>query len=329
VSQKRHCNSESEDGGKMLRLGWKKDKFDQRDYLHRVVGIEIIPDHAILDKIPNVRDQGNEGSCVGFGVGANLTYWALKLGIYTEWFSPTWIYNGARFIEGSLTQDAGCEPGDALDWLKKMGCLLEHFWPYKDVLDKQAPPSSLNPEAAKYPLIAYYRVTGDANGICSAIAAGNVVSIGTPWFDKWMDTSGDLPVVNEDDSTAGGHETYLYGYDKAIQKFYGSNSWGTEWGIKGRYLMPFGAFPVFKKLGGYDAHYINVNWGQAPAPTPTPPTPPPTPTTKIIRLQDSFDGGKTWKNLGVSQSRSTNERVRLQESVDLGKTWKTLFDQNI
>ena len=68
------------------RLGWRKDKFDARDYLH--MRIAEIPNIVVWDKIPNVRDQGNEGACVGFGVGGQLTYLAMKLGVYTEWFSP-------------------------------------------------------------------------------------------------------------------------------------------------------------------------------------------------------------------------------------------------
>ena len=291
-----------------VRLGWRKDKFDSRDYLHKM--IKVVPN--IVDWsaiIPNVRDQGNLGACTGFGIGGQLTALANKLKVYTEWFSPTWIYNGARFIEGTLTQDAGAEPGDCLDWLKKSGCLLEHFWPYVDVLDKQSPPSKFAVEAAKWPELAYTRVTGDVDGMCSALAAGNILSIGTPWFDSWMNVgaNGMLGAVTAQSTVDGGHETYLYGYDKTQNVFFGSNSWGPSWGKAGRYLMPFSAIPIFKVQGGYDAHYITVSWGTNPTPpAPTPPAPiPPTPPIPVVT------------------------RVRLQDSKDAGKTWITLFDKNI
>jgi hypothetical protein len=61
--------------------------------------------------------------------------------------------------------------------------------------------------------------------------------------------------------------------------------------------MPFSAFPVFKVVGGYDAHYVNVNWGSAPPPPPAPPVPPAPTTTVTLWVQDSKDGGKTWKTL--------------------------------
>lgn len=250
------------------QFGWRKDAYDSRDYLHKMK-VAIIPGVMTLEEyLPDVRNQGNVGSCVGFGIGGNITARAKQRGNYTQWFSPTWIYNGARYIEGTLSEDVGCYPRDALDWLLEKGCLLESLWPYNPLmLDRKAPPSSLEPEAAKTPLIAYYRVVDSVDGLCSAIADGFCVSIGTPWFKKWMNpmptwrcgwrnVPGILPEVTVSDETVGGHETFLYGYDMKQQVFYGQNSWGITWGAGGRYIMPFSAIEVFKDLGGYDAHYI-------------------------------------------------------------------------
>jgi hypothetical protein len=280
-------------------FGWRKDKYDDRDYLHKIrVPLRELPEVIVLDKyLPQVRDQGMVGSCVGFSFGANLTAWSKKLGVFVEWFSPTWIYNGARFIEGTLNYDAGCFPRDACKWLKMKGCLLEHFWPYDPAeLDTTSPPTRLEPEAARYPLLAYYRVTDDVDGICSAIADGYYVSIGTPWFYKWLNTDkeGRLSEVKSSDSLAGGHATCLYGYDRARQLFYGINSWGELWGNKGFFLMPFSAFSVFKKLGGYDAYYVVVDWAEVP---PQPPEPPQPEGGFGFRVQYSTDNKNTWKTI--------------------------------
>jgi len=250
----------------MENFGWLKDKFDKRDYLFRATLKEIPPVLLLTDYLPTVRNQGNVGSCVGFGIGANLVARAIRLADYTEWFSPAWIYNGARFIEGTLSQDVGCYPRDALHWLYEKGCLLEHFWPYNPKkLDTTPPPSHLEPEAAKRPLLSYYRVVDGVTGICEVIANEQYVSIGTPWFEKWRrPKNGVLEEVGVMDPVAGGHETCLYGYDKDKRIFYGINSWGEGWGNKGHYTMPFSAFDVFKYRGGYDAHYI----GLSPAPEP-------------------------------------------------------------
>jgi hypothetical protein len=262
-------------------LGWRKDRYDPKDYLHRKLVRLLIPDSFSLEEyLPEVRDQGNIGSCVGFGIGGNLTGLARGQDAFEEWFSPTWIYNGARFLAGDLNYDAGAYPRDALDWISENGCLLEHFWPYDPYkLDKTSPPSNLVEEALKRPILAYFRVTGGTEGICSALSLGCFVSIGVPWFDKWMDTDrdGNLAEVTELDDVAGGHEVFLYGYDIPKQLFYGQNSWGKEWGKNGRFTMPFSAFDVFKQFGGYDAHYVAVDWAKEPEP-PVPPEPvPPTP----------------------------------------------------
>jgi hypothetical protein len=246
------------------RRGWKKDTFDKRDYLFRakpwVALPNSVPENAAY--LPAIRDQGNVGSCVGFGIGANLVARDKLLARYLDWYSPTWIYNGARYIEGTLMFDLGCYPRDALHWLYMKGCLLEYLWPYDpEKLDTTPPPSSLEPEAAKHPLLSYYRVVDGVEGICSCLADHHFVSIGTPWPDKWMHRepfNGDLEEITVSDLSNAGHETCLYDYDLELERVFGINSWSEEWGNKGLFSMPFSAFDVFKQAGGYDAHYIGL-----------------------------------------------------------------------
>lgn len=270
-------------------FGWKKDKYDGRDFIHKT-RLEGLPQAVILDKwLPAVRDQGSIGSCVGFAMAANLASRGIASSILLtgEMFSPTWIYNGARFIEGTLEFDDGCWPKSALDWLLKKGALLEAQWRYNpNKLDKTPPPSILDAHASNWPLLKYTRCVDGYIGICSAINLGYYVSIGTPWFGKWLSTkTGVLASVKATDHLVGGHATCLYGYDIAKQVFYGINSWGTSWGASGLFTMPFSAFGVFKLLGGYDAHYIDVRWGQLfPKPEVYP----------KVRLLASLDDGKSW-----------------------------------
>jgi hypothetical protein len=249
------------------KLGWRKDKYDHRDFLHPTA--KVVPPSADLKQyIPPIRDQGQEGSCVGFGIGGNICSVAKQLGIFTQWYSPRYIYNGARYMEGTLMQDVGCEPGDALAWSQKMGCLLEKYWLYVDVpLDTSAPSSKREKEAVKYPKFTYTRCVDGFDGICSALAAGHIVSIGTPWPQKWMEpVKGLLPEVVAGDFGGEGHETFLYKYDKTqvvyssgVFPFFGANSWGTAWGDQGLYVMPSSAFEVMKQVGGYDAYIITFN----------------------------------------------------------------------
>ncbi len=288
------------------RLGWKKDRYDKRDWIHPY-RVAAVPDVFVdlTEYRPTVRDQGNEGSCVGHGIGGPLTGLLSKLGLVVTWFSPRWIYNGARYIEGELKYDEGCWPKDALDWLITKGGLPDPIWPYvagKDTFT--SPPSKYDSDAAKWPLasysdvpqlgVGYYRVTNGADGICEAIAAGNFVSIGIPWPNSWMDSKdGVLSTIKASSAIAGGHEVFLYGYDKIKGIFYGQNSWGTsQWSYSGKvvpkgcFTMPFSVFEIFKQIGGYDAHYIKVNWGATPPPVPPGPTP--VPTSQKIRIEGTM-----------------------------------------
>jgi len=248
---------------KPVFYGWQKDPYDSRDYTHLLrVGAGGLPDFFVLDCLPSVRNQGSLGSCSGFGIGGMLTGVAKQLNVYKEWFSPTWIYNGGRLYGGTLKWDSGAFPRNCYEFLRDNGTLLEHFRPYVDVLDKTDPTTWVCAREAKnYPILNYFRITEGIAGICSALADGHLISLGSPWYESWLDVppTGRLPEKYK--SIVGGHATFLYGYNLKKKVVFGQNSWGTSWGNEGRFLMPFSAFDAFKETSGYDAHYVVVSWG--------------------------------------------------------------------
>jgi len=192
------------------QFGWQKDKYDKRDYLLKR-RITPIPDKFSLSQyLTEIRDQGNVGSCVGHGIGINLNSVKMALDIFDEWCSPTFIYNGARFLEGTLPLDIGCQPRDALDWTSEYGILLEHFWPYDPTkLDQSAPSTERIKKATRYKGFQYFRCVDDIDGLCDAISSRHFVSIGTPWFKEWVASPPDgmLPKPTNSSIVAGGHET--------------------------------------------------------------------------------------------------------------------------
>ncbi|MBN1190667.1 MAG: hypothetical protein JXA46_13015 [Dehalococcoidales bacterium] len=246
--------------------GWKKDKYDRRDFMYGVKAVVLPSSVSLATLLPNVRNQESMNACVGFGIGANVCGMAKEKGIYSEWYSPQWIWNGARFLEGTLAENAGVYPRDALDWLFKSGLLPESLWPFSStVLDKHAPSSTRMGQAIKYNNFAYYRVGDGVDGIRSALAEGHLVSIGNPWPTKWFEPqSGAEPDITEDNELSGGHETLVYAYNDENQRFYSLNSWGENWGDKGIFSWPYSALSVFKAWGGYDAHYMTFDLEPAP-----------------------------------------------------------------
>jgi hypothetical protein len=272
----------------MSKFGWVKDKYDPRDHYFKAVLQKVPKEVNWEDYLPNVRNQGNEGSCVGFGVGVNITSVAIRQGVYTEWFSPRWIYNGARALEDRLDEE-GAYPRDAFEFLLSYGCLLEQYWKYLPWKDSHKDPredEGLKDEASQYPVLEYVRVVDGVDGICQALAEGHLVSIGSPWYRKWVNPRDKwLEEPNMFDMPVGGHETCLYGYDIEKAVFYLFNSWGNKWAYQGTACLPFKAIDVFKWHGGYDAHYPVIKWVDGNGPNP----PEPEPQPKICDILDGVE----------------------------------------
>jgi len=272
--------------------GWLKDPRDERDYLHPTVGLAELPERVDLSAlVPSVRNQGSMNSCVGFGVGSALGAFARHLGIYQEWYSPQQIWNWGREARGMLNMNVGVYPRDTLDRLVKNGVMMESGWPYSASKLDTDHPDTRKDKAIDYGDLAYYRCVDGVEGICSALAEGHVVAIGSPWFQKWgsLSPAGTLSSVSKTDTTVGGHEYLIYGYDKneGPGVFYCQNSWGGTWGDNGRFKLYFSAIPVFKELWGYDAFYVTFSKPVDPEPIPEPtpePEPIPEPESWWIKL---------------------------------------------
>lgn len=256
-------------------FGWKKDPFNPHAlYLRhwaRHEGVQLtLKDHVDLRRYAEPLgipwNQGNKGSCVGHGVGVNLSARAVEQGVFTmlgQRFSPEWIYDGAREIEGTLDEDAGCMPDNAFLFLEKHGCLPESFDPYTEELITQAPSDDL--EAEKWPCTNHYRVDNGPTGLQASLSVGNFISIGIPFFSKWEDVgpNGILDDVMPEDEIGGGHEMCLFGHFHVNGKpyFICLNSWGKEWGEGGWCYIPATAFEVMKAVySGYDAHFPRLPW---------------------------------------------------------------------
>jgi hypothetical protein len=243
-----------------LRFGWRKDPYDPHDFSYKRKVVKL-PDRHLIQVLPPILNQHGWGACVGFTFASILAGEAIKDGKEAK-FSEWWIYNGARFIEGSLLEDAGCYPRDALYWLNKEGCLLYSYWPYTPHrFDTTAPPSEFKKPASEWPLAAYYRIQGGVEAMCDVIASDHYVGVGTPWPAKWFKTyEGRVEKIGMQESMAGGHEYYFYGFDLNLECFYANNSWSRSYGKDGSFIVPFQAFDFFKYYGGYDAHYLDVHW---------------------------------------------------------------------
>jgi C1A family cysteine protease len=57
----------------------------------------------------------------------------------------------------------------------------------------------------------------------------------------------------------GGHATPIIGYDDTKKAFLVQNSWGTNWGNKGFYYMPYSVFMSTKIVPQGGVYYATLN----------------------------------------------------------------------
>jgi len=117
----------------MSRFGCIKDKFDERDYLMRAY-LPVVKLPKRIDytkKMSPVRDQGEEGVCVGFAVAVGMKEHQeiLDYGKLIE-LSLRFVYAEAKKIDGMPGLE-GTTIRAAMQVLKKKGVCQEKFWPYQ------------------------------------------------------------------------------------------------------------------------------------------------------------------------------------------------------
>jgi len=140
----------------------------------------------------------------------------------------------------SVHEDAGTHIYLACDCLRLFGVCTEEEWPFDPGKLFESPSIMAMREAYDHKISAYYRVktTGQdlVASVIDALRANHPVVYGTDVDDHWMNYRAGQ-VLRRPDTPAGAHATHLVGWDEHRGLFIGENSWGSEWGEDGYYLM--------------------------------------------------------------------------------------------
>ena len=230
-------------------FGWKPDTPDIRDYKYqgsRILGlVGSLPSQVDLrSKMPPIIDQGELGSCTGASAAAALTYNRIVSG-QTPMFFPSilYIYYNTRALEGTINYDAGAEIRNAIKSTKKFGFCDEKFWPYSEPFFKRKPPLKAYKNAELYRSSYYYRLNNaKIDNLRACLAEGFPFVFGFTYYTNGeiSDTNGGyIPMPGPADKPDGGHAVVCCGYDDEKKLFVIHNSWGTQWGDKGYYYMPY------------------------------------------------------------------------------------------
>lgn len=232
-------------------LGWLPDVPDKRDLLasaYPTLNQAAPPPRVdLVPQCPPIYDQKSLGSCTAQAVCAVLQF-TEKEHFKTKRPVPSRLFNYyfARQYDGNEHVDSGAYLRTAIKAVRNYGYCDEKFWPYTNYssMFDDEPHEDVQKIALKHRLKVdmYARVAGDAGALESVLAANNPIVFGFAVHENAMANAGKTGVYTmpkETDRVVGGHAVVLVGYDRAKRVFTVRNSWGTRWGTKGYFTMPY------------------------------------------------------------------------------------------
>lgn len=227
---------------KITRL--KKDKLK---YLHIEDEMkENVPSKVDLSShpfMPPVYDQGQLGSCT-----ANALCSAVNFNIPQYPGSRLFLYYNERFIEGTTNTDDGAYLYDGVKALKKWGLCKECVWPY-DISKFAIKPSheayhdnDLQPIVKNQ--IKEFNISNDLISMKFALHNSWLFVVGILIYESFesehVSKTGIVSMPDiEKENMLGGHAVVCVGYDDSTQMWKMRNSWGSSWGDKGYFYLPY------------------------------------------------------------------------------------------
>lgn len=195
--------------------------------------------HEITDLTP-IKNQGQEGTCVGFACTVGMKeYQEKKEFMRNVELSPRYLYQKCKEIDG-IPNRQGTYIRVAMEVLKNKGVCEWQYWPYTEN-DIRSPESGAEGNAHLYKIKSYVRLDGMSAIKHSLILNGPFV-MGVPVFNSWFNESvrdnGIIPKP-ESDRSESGHAICITGYDDNTQQFKFKNSWSIRWGEQGYGYLPY------------------------------------------------------------------------------------------
>ncbi len=227
--------------------GWVPDIPDHRDHLYAapIVHLKALPLKADLrSKCPPVYDQGELGSCTANAIAGAVQFDRRKQKLTPDFVpSRLFIYYNEREMEHSVQTDNGAQIRDGLKSVAKQGDCPEPEWPYDVSKFAVKPPAAAYKDALKYQALQYQRVPQVLNQLKGCLASGYPFVFGFSVYDAFesdvIAKTGVLTLPGPKEKLLGGHAVLAVGYDDSKQVFIVRNSWGSSWGIKGYFTMPY------------------------------------------------------------------------------------------
>jgi C1A family cysteine protease len=225
------------------KWGALRDVNDVRDQVFKLSRTQPWPIKVDLSaSCGPVLDQGNYGSCTAHA-GAGVAGWITrKYDLPPRDFSPAYLYDEERIIEGTFPDDNGAQMRTICKALVGSGIVLAADYPYTAGDLTTAPGLDVIAKAWKK-LGAYHRLTSATDLIsCLGNSTPWPVLVGFTVYQSFesevVAQTGMMPMPGPDEMVLGGHAVYAVGYDLDTQRALCRNSWGENWGLGGNFWMP-------------------------------------------------------------------------------------------
>jgi C1A family cysteine protease len=237
--------SRSEAANSKNKYGWVPDLPDHRDFLYSALlpVPPTLPRHADLrENCSKIEDQGNLGSCTANALAGALEFLEKKDKVKFADLSRLFIYYNERVMEHTIKSDSGAQIRDGIKTLAKQGVCGEKSWPYVITKFANKPPAACYKEAADHQILSYHRIlTLDEMRTC--LAEGYPFVFGFTVYESFesrqVAKTGIVNLPQPIERVVGGHAVMAVGYDDNERRFTVRNSWGTRWGMKGYFTMPY------------------------------------------------------------------------------------------
>ena len=230
------------------RFGWIPDLPDHRDHMFAAAPAVLTALPAAIDLRPQcpkeVYDQGQLGSCTGNAIAGAIEFDEIKQKA-ADIFTPSrlFIYYNERVIEGSVNSDAGAQIRDGIKTVAKQGACHEQIWPYDITKFRAKPSKAAYTDGAKHTAVQYQRLIQSLTEMKGCLAAGYPFVFGFTVYESFESATvaktGIVPYPSTGEKVLGGHAVLAVGYDDASQRFIVRNSWGSGWGMKGYFTIPY------------------------------------------------------------------------------------------
>ena len=222
-----------------------KYRADLNNVASRQVMQAALPTSYNLPSLP-IGNQGNEGSCVGFGVGYaahSITRYINNTVHQSSWSgalrSAAYVYNQIKISNCA----SGSYPQTAMDLLVNKGECSNSQMPYVNGGCYTAPTAQQNTWASQRKISGWKNISAtNVDDIKYYLSQKYPVPVCFDYNQSFSDIQNNGYVWSQVyGQRTGGHCVCIVGYDDVNQRFKVANSWGSSWGISGYFYVTYGA----------------------------------------------------------------------------------------